>query len=209
MRTRIRHLRLPGRWNLLALVLFVLAAMPSGATTVKKISTVELLSAPQLIIQGRVLEQWSEPGQNRETIVTKVSIQVTELIKGELDSELVVLEFLGGTLNGLTMKIEGSNIPAVGEEGFYFIESTARNYVNPIYGWTQGHFIVSPDDGSVRTVGGDAVYALELVSGPPTLEFAKAHAVGVSVDKISLAAAPLKADQFRQKLEMLLEEVVK
>lgn len=207
MRTRFWHLRTPAPLCLLILVLLVVAAAPSSATTIKKISTVELLSAPELIIQGRVLEHWSEPGRNGETIVTKVAIQVTDLIKGELDSELLVLEFLGGTLNGLTMKVEGSNLPAVGEEGFYFIESTNRNYVNPIYGWRQGHFIISPDDNSVRTVAGNAVYALELESRPAKLEFAEAHAGGVSVHKISPSSAPLKADEFRQKLELLLGEV--
>lgn len=209
MRTRIRHLRAQSPWSILAIVLFAVAAVPGNATTIKKISTVELLSAPEIIIQGRVLEHWSEPGRNFDTIVTKVAIQVTDLIKGELDSELLVLEFLGGTLNGLTMKIEGSNLPAVGEEGFYFVESTARTYVNPLYGWTQGHFIVSPEDGSVRTVAGNAVYALELGSTPATLEFAEAHAAGVSVKKISPAATPLKANQFKKKLELLLEEMAK
>ena len=44
------------------------------------------------------------------------------------------------------MSISDMKVPQVGERGIYFVESLERSQVHPLYGWSQGHFIVEMDD---------------------------------------------------------------
>ena len=202
---KLRHKR--SKWRTLLLLTTLLgSSIITGAATIQAIGTSELLSDSRLIFHGRVLERWSEPGDVGDAIVTKVTFEIADLIKGEHPSDVIVLQFLGGTLNGLTMQIAGSNVPKVGEEGIYFLEDPGRTFINPIYGWTQGHYVVAPEDGAVRTVGGKPVYALNADNGPAKVEFATGHAQGISVDKGSPASTPLSVGQFKQRLRALLEE---
>ncbi|MCG8414596.1 MAG: hypothetical protein MI746_10305, partial [Pseudomonadales bacterium] len=41
-------------------------------------------------------------------------------------------------------------IPKVDEEGVYFVESTSRDLINPLLGWSQGHFLIVDDEGERR-----------------------------------------------------------
>jgi hypothetical protein len=203
--TRLQQHR--SKWQTgLLLVALVGCPILAGAATIQAIGTNKLLSDSGLIFHGRVLERWSEAGAVGDAIVTKVVFEIADLIKGEYSSDVIVLQFLGGTLTGLRMHIAGTNVPKVGEEGIYFIEDPDRNFVNPLYGWTQGHYVVVPEDGAVRTFGGQLVYALRADAGPAKLEFAKGHAKGVSVVKTTSDSMPLSVDQFKQQLRVLLEK---
>ena len=45
----------------------------------------------------------------------------------------------------MTMHISDMLLPERGEHGIYFIESLEKMQVHPLYGWSQGHFIVGYD----------------------------------------------------------------
>ena len=49
-------------------------------------------------------------------------------------------------MGDVTMAVSDMQVPQVGEHGIYFVESLVRSQVHPLYGWSQGHFIVETDD---------------------------------------------------------------
>jgi hypothetical protein len=43
-------------------------------------------------------------------------------------------------------------LPQEGEHGIYFVESLERLQVHPLYGWSQGHFIVEHDATGIQRI---------------------------------------------------------
>ena len=50
------------------------------------------------------------------------------------------------------MGVSDMKVPQVGERGIYFVESLERSQVHPLYGWSQGHFIVKTDETGVDRI---------------------------------------------------------
>ena len=128
-------------------ILIVLLLMPicyGNATSVREVSMNELLQQSQLVFEGTVTAiEARQNSQNR--IHTYVTFEITDIIKGEYPSNIITLRFLGGTIDDVTMVVSDMRLPQEGEHGIYFVESLERFQVNPLYGWSQGHFIVERD----------------------------------------------------------------
>ena len=102
------------------------------------------------------------------------------------------MKFTGGTSNGETIKVNGLIIPQSAEQGIYFVESTCENLINPLVGWSQGHFIIKEIDGErvIYTTGHSPVVDVQSVSSIPpsikrpnaTIEENNGTAAGVLVD---------------------------
>jgi hypothetical protein len=174
------------------------------AATVRHIGTNELVSGSQVIVHGRIVEKWSEAGPTSGTIVTRVVLQITEVIKGADADSTIVLTFLGGTLGDLRQHIDGSNVPDLGEEGIYFLEDPSRFLINPIYGWTQGHFTVT-EDRHVRTYAGKSVYGLRAKYAPEPLEFSHHHASGVETEADTKEQEALDVAEFKSLVRAMVE----
>ena len=71
--------------------------------------------------------------------------EIQDIIKGNYRANSITLRFLGGTVGNVTMAVSDMQIPQEGQHGIYFVESIERFQVNPLYGWSQGHFIVELD----------------------------------------------------------------
>ena len=78
------------------------------AATVLQIGTNDLISGSQIIVHGQVIEKWSEAGATQGSIVTKVVVRITELIKGDHADSTIVLTILGGTLGNLSDSLVNS-----------------------------------------------------------------------------------------------------
>jgi hypothetical protein len=128
-------------------VLIVLLVMPicfGNATSVREVSIDEMLRQSQLIFEGTVTAvEARENSQKR--IHTYVTFEIKDIIKGEYRGNSITLSFLGGTMGDVTMAVGDMRLPQLGEHGIYFVESLERLQVNPLYGWSQGHFIVERD----------------------------------------------------------------
>lgn len=188
-------------------VMAVLAfAVPHStvAATIRQIGTADLINASKLIVHGLVVDKWAESGSVQGSIVTRVQLQVKDVIKGQSPNSLITLSFLGGTLGNLEQYVAGSNVPEIGEEGIYFLENPDRFLVNPFVGWTQGHFIVDQADQRVQTYAGDKVFEMRLKSGPAQLEFADRHAYGVIVEPTNAHTTPMHVDEFVSELRLLI-----
>jgi hypothetical protein len=115
------------------------------ATSVRQISMDEMLHDCQFVFEGTVLTLEAERNSQKR-IHTYVMFEIQDIIKGEYSSSSITLSFLGGTVGDVTMGVSDMKIPQVGERGIYFVESLERSQVHPLYGWSQGHFLVQPDE---------------------------------------------------------------
>lgn len=135
-----------GRWLLASLFLLGLTGFsPAFSSSVNEVGLGEMASASELVFEGRVLavdSRWSEDGQS---IRTDVTYEVLDVIKGSPAGRTVTLSFMGGTVGHLRLAITDLTMPVPGEKGVYFVESTDREQVNPLYGWSQGHFLLVKD----------------------------------------------------------------
>lgn len=135
-----------GRQLLVPLFLLGLAGFnPAHSSSVNEVGLGEMAAASELVFEGRVQSvdsRWSDDGNSIRTFVT---FQVNEVIKGSTTSQTVTLSFLGGNVGHLRLSVTDLNLPVPGEKGVYFVESTGRDQVNPLYGWSQGHFLLVKD----------------------------------------------------------------
>ena len=133
----------------------LLCLMPisiGNATSVREVSMDEMLQQAQFVFEGTVTAiETRRNSQGR--IHTYVTLEIIDIIKGEFRSDTITLRFLGGTVGDVTMVVSEMRLPQEGEHGIYFVESLERFQVNPLYGWSQGHFIVERDGtGSERVM---------------------------------------------------------
>ena len=142
----------------------------SAATVIEELSFGEIADRAVVIFTGEVTDlrvEQPRPGK----LITVATFSVSDVIKGPADLSQVELKFLGGTLGIKTMRVIGSRHPKRGESGIYFVESLSGNLINPLLGWSQGHFLIQNDENDearVTTVDGRPVLGLSAVS--PTQE---------------------------------------
>lgn len=141
-----------------------LLATPVMATSVLQFSFDELVDHADLIIEGRVVAAEARVESPDGRIATYVRIVVLERIKGPDVGAELELRFVGGTVAGITLEVSDMVMPVVGETGIYFVESLRERQVNPLVGWSQGHFLTRTDGNTGRpgifTPAGKAVVGI-------------------------------------------------
>ena len=133
----------PRSWTRTLLIACVLAfaASPVAATSVLQFSFDELVDHADLIIEGWVVSAESRVESPEGRIATYVRIVVLDRIKGPHVGAELELRFVGGTVGDYTMEVSDMVMPVAGETGIYFVESLRERQVNPLVGWSQGHFL--------------------------------------------------------------------
>jgi len=146
-----RRSRRPFRAPLACAALFLLAAAVS-ATSVIAPTFNELVDGSREIFVGTTLSrssQWVETRDGR-AIVTLITFTVEESLKGGLQTQ-TSLEFLGGTVEGVTMAVADMPQFAVGDRDVLFVGD--RNAVRPLIGFMHGRFrVLSAGTRGVDTV---------------------------------------------------------
>ena len=160
------------------LVLFLISAS-TGATSIQSLSFKQLSQNAELVFEGEVSEVQSELKSNKSSIVTLITFDVRDVILGNWSEPTITLEFLGGTVEGQTMRIQALVYPQLGEHGVYFVESTHQQMVNPLLGWAQGHFKVKNDE--MATSSGQMISSLNEGQVSPLGTLSKGPANGVQV----------------------------
>ena len=122
-----------------------------NTSSVLEVSLNEMLQQSQFVFEGTVTA--IEARENiQKRIHTYVTFEIKEIIKGKYLSNIITLSFLGGTIGDVTMAVSDMRLPQIGEHGIYFVESLERLQVHPLYGWSQGHFIVERDVTGIERV---------------------------------------------------------
>lgn len=121
------------------------------ASSVREVSLNEMIQKSQFVFEGTVTA--IEARENsKKRIHTYVTFEINEIIKGEYPLKIITLRFVGGTVGAVTMAVSDMRLPQEGERGIYFVESLERLQVHPLYGWSQGHFIVERDATGIERI---------------------------------------------------------
>ena len=122
------------------------------ATTVIPPDFSTLVDRAELIVTGKVLSsraEWANQGGAR-CIVTTVAFEVESTHKGQALAR-VELRFLGGTVGGTTMEVQGVPKFNVGERSILFVENNGRQFC-PLVGVYHGKLLVARDAGTGREI---------------------------------------------------------
>lgn len=199
--------------KIISLLIVIIPSIASStwASSVREVTVDEMLKQSQLVFEGTVTRlEARENSQMR--IHTYVTYEIKEVIKGEYNDCAITLSFSGGTVGERTTAISDMQFPQVGEHGIYFVESLERPQVHPLYGWSQGHFIVEPDaTGTERVMTNKKKPVTEVMSDSPIKQvpagqghsqtLSKGVARGLSVGQEEQKNAKgLTADEFKNAL---------
>jgi len=134
-----------------ALLWVVLQLLPIAvnATTILGMDIHAVAQGAELVFEGQVIQHNTQENA-AGMVVTYVTFEVRDVVKGSFSEQFLELKFTGGSLNGQVMEVSGLRMPALDEEGIYFVESISRDLINPLIGWSQGHYIINADEGERR-----------------------------------------------------------
>ena len=137
VRCLVRAIRVKVRY-LPALVALLLAVSPARATTVIAPDFDSLVSGADYVVRAVVKSVASESrmAPQGRAIFTKVELQVVATITGT-PPQALVLQLLGGTVDGVTMRVEGVPQIHVGGEGILFVQDNRIEFY-PLVGIMNG-----------------------------------------------------------------------
>lgn len=120
-------------------------AAPTGATTMIRLSTEELTVMSELVIEGTVTDIESRFHTEHQYVYTYVTLDVDRVLKGTAPSGQIVLEELGGDVDGMHVTVPGAPAYAVGERVIVFTEWKANTGHHRTVALAQGKFRVVED----------------------------------------------------------------
>lgn len=205
-------------WQKLLLVsvaVLMVLSLPARATTILSMEIDSLANDAEFIFEGRVVDRQALLDSATGIIHTYVTFSVDDIVKGEYGGDLLELKFTGGEYNGQIVQVSGLRIPQLGEEGIYFLESISQDLINPILGWSQGHFIVVEENGErvVNTADKTPVTDIQSMANVPAaikkpldlIEGNSDSAAGVVTRVDAISAQPaMTADEFKSRISELI-----
>ena len=200
---------------LLCSCLWLLQGSFVHATTLLGMDIDAVAADAELIFEGEVIQRETRLDQNSDLINTYVTFRVIDVIKGDYSGDSLELKFMGGAFDGQMVEISGLVMPTEGEQGIYFVESLNTDMINPLLGWSQGHYLIVDDEGVRRmstvehlpVVDVQSVTAIPLtIKKPQTVIEGNADAaVGVMTEDSALQIdRALTVDEFKSRIETIL-----
>ena len=111
--------------------------------------TEELTRESGVVIRGEVANveaQWSEDGK---TIITRANIMITDTLKGETISNMITVEYEGGEIGDIGLRVSDVSPLKTGEDVILFLNKSAESRkigdVHNIVGRAQGKYTISKD----------------------------------------------------------------
>lgn len=141
----------------------------ASATTILGMDIDKVVADAEFVFEGEVVNSETRQDSSSGIISTYVTFQINDVLKGDYSGGSVELKFMGGAFNGEIVQVSGMRIPRLSEQGIYFVESMSRDLINPLIGWSQGHFIIVDDNGvrRISTADEQPVLDVEAVSAIP------------------------------------------
>lgn len=188
-------------YALVVTVALLLPARPARATTVIAPDFDSLVNRADYVVRAVVKSvtcEYRATPQGR-AIFTKVELQVLETITGTPPSPLV-LELLGGTVDGVTMRVHGVPKFQVGDEDILFVQNNGRQFY-PLVGIMNGKYPVKRDASGAAYVArsnGAPLYDTKEVK--TDMEAGAAHAQAQHANQAPLTPTAF-ADKIRQSVQ--------
>jgi hypothetical protein len=175
------------------------------ATTIQKFTFEEMVELSALIVEAEVLDV---SVINKGNVVhTNVLLAVNDVLKGENPGDYLELNFLGGESDKIAVLVSGQNIPLLGEKGFYFIEDLDSKSVNPLIGWSQGHFRIIADAKGYETLLTDVQQeVMEITDNKNTILASKLRNMKFSNRLLQETDfLPVTPDEMRDAVNLILD----
>lgn len=190
-------------------------AQNATASTIRGIDVDQLVADAEFIFEGQVIHRETRQEQVSGLINTYVTFSVIDVIKGDYAGDSLELKFMGGVFNGQIVEVSGLVIPAEDEQGIYFVESLDTDMLNPLLGWSQGHYLIVEEGGERRmnTVDNKPVIDVQPVSNIPQaikkpqsiIEGNADVAAGVMTESSNLQIErALSVEEFKSRIEALI-----
>jgi hypothetical protein len=167
----------------LSLIASLLMASDAHSTIVIPPTFDALVASASTIFVGDVIDvrsQWIATRDGR-AIVTTVTFKVEDVWKGAAGA-ITALEFMGGTVGGMTMEVVGMPQFSDGQRSVLFVSGAAKS-VSPLVGFYHGRMRVEQDPGGVdrvRTYDGHPLADPTAIGGSQTRSLAAAGAMRLS-----------------------------
>ena len=196
-----------------SILLFLVVSNVCQAAAVRQVSVEEMLENCDFIFEGVVIKNEVMRGKRKRQIVTAVTFEITDIIKGNYSEKIIELSYLGGSLGGATLTVSDMQIPPIGLRGYFFVESLDREQVHPLYGWQQGNYFIKTDAGAngeiVTTNDNNAVYGIDVseTNKQFSSKLSRGYASGMRTYKNSINEKPLSPDEFKKYLNSLLNTI--
>ena len=134
----------------------------SWGSTVRQQSIAEIANGAALIFQGSVVS--IQAIHENKRIYTLINFEISEVISGDYAQSRIQLRYLGGQIGDQALRVSEMELPPMGEQGIYFVESLEHPGVHPLMGWGQGHFKIVRNprtaDQEVRTSTNQKISAI-------------------------------------------------
>ncbi|HEY9231191.1 MAG TPA: hypothetical protein VIS78_03570, partial [Blastocatellia bacterium] len=152
-----------------ALLLAVLfAAQVSTATTAVMLTDEDLIASSRVILIGDVQSVKAQWDADHQTINTYVKVNVTRLLKGQLQNQTIVFKQLGGRVGDEATVIFGAPEYAAGQQVLLFLD-TRQDGTLRVAHLFQGKYEIVNESGSLRVkrnVSRDEVNILGATEAP-------------------------------------------
>jgi hypothetical protein len=151
------------------LLLLGLLAMPSPApaSVALRLDLPELTASADLIVRARVASEGSRWDASHRRIYTDVTVAVQEVYKGDARvGDALTVTRLGGSVDGIGMRVAGEVSLAAGEESILFLRrhDPRRGSRLTVVGMAQGKLLVLRDRRGVRVLPSAGGAGLRLVA---------------------------------------------
>lgn len=150
------------KWINLLLVLIVagffslLPAHHAQAASAVRISDKNLVISSDVIVTGKVIAIESRWDSSRSNIYTDITVSLTQTIKGEIKSQILVIEQLGGQLGDKQVWLTGSPEFSVSEEVLLFLKANDEGVLHTSH-LSMGKFSIFKQAGKHTIVSSNLV----------------------------------------------------
>lgn len=134
-------------WALLVLTLLISMGHPVQAV-MSGLTTEELVSEADLVVDGtveQVVSRWSQDGR---VIVSSATVAVIETVRGKTAKRYVTVEYPGGEIGDVGMKVSDMQPFNTGESVLLFLRvlrTSSEGEVHRLVGKAQGKYVIGKD----------------------------------------------------------------
>ena len=123
------------RWTHASLVAMALAlggrALEAHATTLAPLTVEQLTDGSTYIVEGKVLEVWTELDDEKAMVWTRARVQVTRTIKGPDSPTELVVESPGGRYGDFDVQVPAHAVFSPDEDVFLFLDQNKEGRLRP------------------------------------------------------------------------------
>lgn len=148
---------------------------PASATTFAPMTTAQFVDASTWIVEGTVVEVWTETDVNHH-VWTRARVQISTLLKGTSDVDELIVDSLGGTFEGHRTTVPGAAKFTETEEVFLFLAEQGSGRIVPVSKFL-GKFTVRRAPGATSRYAmnwhartGDSYFDARFLPHPPAKE---------------------------------------